>query len=204
MWEIVWARPQLSAPADWCENDKTSPFYFLAERPENIIESVVLDNLGKSLVGGGVTWRVVHARDVMRVIGLCHVKHMACLRLVEVDLHSVVSRRRRRNASNFSLEDKLDLGGAHLDLLDVPPVVLLNLLRRLEDIAWDLKEEDPIGVDRKEACGTLNFLTLEKGNIIIVWPFLVGLDYLSSCVEEEPIVPQSHHLMAKTRFRALQ
>ena len=71
----------------------------------------------------------------MRVIGLRHVKHMACLRLVEVDLHSVVSRRRGRNASNFSLEDKLDLGGSHQDLLDVPPVVLLNLLRRLEDIA---------------------------------------------------------------------
>ena len=70
----------------------------------------------------------------MRVIGLRHIKHMACLRLVEVDLHSVVSRR-RRDASNIRLEDKLDLGGAHLDLLDVPPVVLLNLLWRLEDIA---------------------------------------------------------------------
>ena len=70
----------------------------------------------------------------MRVIGLRHVKHMACLRLVEVDLHSVVSR--RRNASpDVGLEDELDLGGADLDLLDVPPVVLLNLLRRLEDIA---------------------------------------------------------------------
>ena len=72
----------------------------------------------------------------MRVIGLRHLKHMACLRLVEVDLHSVVSRR-RRNASNpnVGLEDELDLGGSYLDLLDVPPVVLLNLLRRLEDIA---------------------------------------------------------------------
>ena len=59
-------------------------------------------------------------------------------------------------------------------------------------------------MDRKEASGTLNFLTLEKGNIIMVWRFLVGLDYLSSCVEEEPIVSQSHHLMAKARFRALQ
>ena len=71
----------------------------------------------------------------MRVIGLRHVKHMACLGLVEVDLHSVVSRRRNASNPNVGLEDKLDLGGPHLDLLDVPPVVLLNLLRRLEDIA---------------------------------------------------------------------
>ena len=98
----------------------------------------------------------------MRVIGLRHIKHMACLRLVEVDLHSVVSRRRRRNASDIRLEDELDLGGAHLDLLDVPPVVLLNLLWRLEDIAGDLKEEDSIGVDRKEAGGTISLLALEK------------------------------------------
>ena len=99
----------------------------------------------------------------MRVIGLRHIKHMACLRLVEVDLHSVVSRRRRRgNASDFSLEVELDLGGAHLDLLDVPPVVLLNLLRRLEDIAGDLKEEDSIGVDCKEAGGTISLLALKK------------------------------------------
>ena len=33
---------------------------------------------------------------------------------------------------------------------------------------------------------------------------MVGLGYLSSCVEEEPIVSQSHHLMAKTCFRALK
>ena len=72
----------------------------------------------------------------MRVIGLCHLKHMACLRLVEVDLHSVGSRGRRNTSSpNVGLEDELDLGWSHLDFLDVPPVVLLNLLRRLEDIA---------------------------------------------------------------------
>ena len=94
----------------------------------------------------------------MRVIGLRHVKHMACLGLVEVDLHSVVSR--RRNASNVGLEDELDLGGTHLDLLDVPPVVLLDLLRRLEHVARDLEEENSICVDRKEAAGTLRLLAL--------------------------------------------
>ena len=101
----------------------------------------------------------------MRVIGLRHVKHMARLRLVEVDLHSVVVYRRRRIASpKVSLEVELDLGGSDLDLLDVPPVVLLNLLRRLEDIAGDLEEENPIGVNCKEACGTLRFFSLKKRN----------------------------------------
>ena len=95
----------------------------------------------------------------MRVIGLRHVKHMACLGLVEVDLHSVVSR--RRNASpDVGLEDELDLGSSHLDLLDVPPVVLLDLLRRLEHVARDLEEENSICVDRKEAAGTLRLLAL--------------------------------------------
>ena len=102
----------------------------------------------------------------MRVIGLRHVKHMARLGLVEVDLHSVVVYRRRRRiaSSKVSLEVELDLGGSDLDLLDVPPVVLLNLLRRLEDIAGDLEEENPIGVNCKEACGTLRFLALKKRN----------------------------------------
>ena len=99
----------------------------------------------------------------MRVIGLRHVKHMACLGLVEVDLHSVVVYRRIASPK-VSLEVELDLGGSDLDFLDVPPVVLLNLLRRLEDIAGDLKEENPIGVNCKEACGTLRFLALEKRN----------------------------------------
>ena len=71
----------------------------------------------------------------MRVIGLRHVEHMACLPLVQVDLHPAAVGHTTSSTEVMRAEDELDLGRADLDLLDVPPVVLLNLLRRLEDIA---------------------------------------------------------------------
>ena len=143
------------------QNQRASPFYFLAERPENIIEGVVLDNLGKILERGRVAWRVVGvARDVMRVIGLRHVEHMARLPLVQVDLHLAVVGHTATSTEVMRAEDELDLGRAHLDLLDVPPVVLLDLLRRLEHVARDLEEENSICVDRKEAAGALRLLAL--------------------------------------------
>ena len=98
----------------------------------------------------------------MRVIGLRHVEHMTRLPLVQVDLHpaAVVGHTASSTEVMMRAEDELDLGRADLDLLDVPPVVLLDLLRRLEHVARDLEEENSICVDRKEAAGTLRLLAL--------------------------------------------
>ena len=97
----------------------------------------------------------------MRVIGLRHVEHMTRLPLVQVDLHPVaVGHTASSTEVMMRAEDELDLGRAHLDLLDVPPVVLLDLLRRLEHVARDLEEENSICVDRKKAAGTLRLLAL--------------------------------------------
>ena len=94
----------------------------------------------------------------MRVIGLRHVEHMTRLPLVQVDLHPAVVG--DPSTEVMRAEDELDLGRADLDLLDVPPVVLLDLLRRLEHVARDLEEENSICVDRKEAAGALRLLAL--------------------------------------------
>ena len=96
----------------------------------------------------------------MRVIGLRDVEHMTRLPLVQVDLHPAVVGHTASSAEVMRAEDELDLGRADLDLLDVPPVVLFNLLRRLEHVARDLEEENSIRVDRKEAAGALRLLAL--------------------------------------------
>ena len=96
----------------------------------------------------------------MRVIGLRHVEHMTRLPLVQVDLHLAVVGHTASSTEVMRAEDELDLGRADLDLLDVPPVVLLDLLRRLEHVARDLEEENSICVDRKEAAGALRLLAL--------------------------------------------
>ena len=96
----------------------------------------------------------------MRVIGLRHVEHMTRLPLVQVDLQPAAVGHTASSTEVMRSEDKLDLGRAHLDLLDVPPVVLLDLLRRLEHVARDLEEENSIRVDRKEAAGALRLLAL--------------------------------------------
>ena len=96
----------------------------------------------------------------MRVIGLRHVEHMTRLPLVQVDLHPAAAVGHTASAEVVRAEDELDLGRADLDLLDVPPVVLLDLLRRLEHVARDLEEENPICVDREEAAGALRLLAL--------------------------------------------
>ena len=97
----------------------------------------------------------------MRVIGLRHVEHMTRLPLVQVDPHpAAVGGHTASSTEVMRAEDELDLGRADLDLLDVPPVVLLDLLRRLEHVARDLEEENSICVDRKEAAGALRLLAL--------------------------------------------
>ena len=58
------------------------------------------------------------------------------------------------------MQKKLNLGAASLNLLDISPIVLFNLLWWFEHIAGNFKEENSVCVDCEEACFCLMLLAL--------------------------------------------